>query len=500
MAVIPYETLDPRQLHAATVTRLLEMPPGLVISAGQSGSGKLTILLALALRAQRSDQRVVLFTDQEAHYAPFDPLPPRWERCQVGQSSAAWSAALAARAGTDDLLVVAPMHLDNAGAVLRAAQAGWVFATVETALAGLDLSYVLRGMGIGYAEFADTVRSVWSIFLLPAICDHCGRTLVLSPQEGELLAPGAALGPVKVEAGCEHCLHRGTDGFVSLLDITLVPPERRAEVREALVKGVECHVGPDLHIAAHDEARSHLAQGVIGLNTYREAIQRNPLLRAQHALQVVQAQADKLAQSLWLDLAVLTAVADNIATAVLVIDEAGKVRFCNALGRGAIQSSDELAIQNESIHAKTPRIMRQLTAALGQAVQPVPRATRIALPRARTGQADIFVTPLPAARGYAREMRPLALVLVGRRGTSQALPSERDLRQLFDLTTAESKVALMLCAERSPKEIAFDLGLSITTVRSQVSSLLAKTGTSRQLQLVALLTSLPRTEPAAAAT
>ena len=218
-------------------------------------------------------------------------------------------------------------------------------------------------------------------------------------------------------------------------------------------------------------------------------------LRSQHALEILQEQSKKLTKTLdtsAMSLEVLTAVADRSATGILVVEESGKVRFANALARQAMLAPGELAIVNDQLRANTPRVQRLLADALPQAVSSKPRATRIPLPTSEGEATDIFITPLPTMHGGTTGMRPLALLLVGRRGHVDAMPSEDDLRQLFDFTPAESNVALMLCAGQAPKEIARDLHISITTVRSQVSSLLAKTGTARQVDLVRLIASLPR--------
>ncbi len=492
MPVIPLSELDPAGRYSAIVDRLLALPPGVAIAAGQASSGKVTTLLALAYRLQRGDRRVVLFSDQPGHFAPFEPLPVRWQAVTVEPTPAAWGAALANCPDPDDLIVIAPLNRENAkSAVTVATMPRWVLVAVDTALAGLDLSYVLRDMGIAYADFADAVRWVWSILLLPALCDHCGAEALLGPGEAELLAPGARLERVWREVGCPKCGNVGTDGRVALSDITIIEAEEREAIKGAPVQGTDGPIRPELRSTAWDEARHLLAEGVIGLDTYREAIHRNPLLRSQHALQTVQARAEHLAKSLWLDLDVLTALAETAAIGLLVVDEWGHVSFANALAREATGAPGELAIVGDRVCARSPRVTRLLAEALRQAVQSTPRATRIPAPGG-PGVADIYVTPLATARGFARDMRRLALLLVGRRDQPDAVPSENDVRQLFDLTPAESSVALQLCSGLPPKEIARNLGVSVATVRSQVSSLLTKTGTRRQVELVRLMSLLPR--------
>jgi DNA-binding CsgD family transcriptional regulator len=60
------------------------------------------------------------------------------------------------------------------------------------------------------------------------------------------------------------------------------------------------------------------------------------------------------------------------------------------------------------------------------------------------------------------------------------------LQRLFDLTAAEARVLALLLDDCRPREIAGELGISITTVRSHLQALFAKTGTRRQSELVAL--------------
>lgn len=66
-------------------------------------------------------------------------------------------------------------------------------------------------------------------------------------------------------------------------------------------------------------------------------------------------------------------------------------------------------------------------------------------------------------------------------------PGEALLRQLFGLTGAEAKLAVHMAGGRSLDEIASELRISISTARTQLRSIFAKTRTHRQAELVALL-------------
>jgi DNA-binding CsgD family transcriptional regulator len=66
------------------------------------------------------------------------------------------------------------------------------------------------------------------------------------------------------------------------------------------------------------------------------------------------------------------------------------------------------------------------------------------------------------------------------------------LQRLFGLTPAEARVLALLLDDCRPSEIAAELGISITTVRTHLKSLFAKTETRRQSELIALAWSAAR--------
>jgi DNA-binding CsgD family transcriptional regulator len=74
--------------------------------------------------------------------------------------------------------------------------------------------------------------------------------------------------------------------------------------------------------------------------------------------------------------------------------------------------------------------------------------------------------------------------------TEPAQPSGETLQRLFGLTAAEARLACEIACGASPSEAAAALGIEMLIARSQLSSILAKTGTQRQGALVALLARL----------
>jgi len=100
--------------------------------------------------------------------------------------------------------------------------------------------------------------------------------------------------------------------------------------------------------------------------------------------------------------------------------------------------------------------------------------------------------------GGTSRLIPMALAAASRTcGQSQAapasdragLPDMARLRAEFGLTKAEARLALRLAGGASLASAAEAFDVKLTTIRSQLQQVFAKTGTSRQAELVALLLS-----------
>jgi DNA-binding CsgD family transcriptional regulator len=102
----------------------------------------------------------------------------------------------------------------------------------------------------------------------------------------------------------------------------------------------------------------------------------------------------------------------------------------------------------------------------------------------------LIVHLIPVRRSAHDVFGPAMGILVATPlGSSQTLSGDL-LNGLFDLSPAEIRAAQGLLAGKSIDDLAADLGLSRETIRSQVKAVLAKTGTSRQADLMALLSNV----------
>jgi DNA-binding CsgD family transcriptional regulator len=79
------------------------------------------------------------------------------------------------------------------------------------------------------------------------------------------------------------------------------------------------------------------------------------------------------------------------------------------------------------------------------------------------------------------------------------MPSAATVRALFDLTAAEARLARRLAYGDSLEEAAQRLSVKITTARTQLASIFAKTAIRRQAKLVAILARIAHIEQSAGA-
>lgn len=110
------------------------------------------------------------------------------------------------------------------------------------------------------------------------------------------------------------------------------------------------------------------------------------------------------------------------------------------------------------------------------------------IPMAATEERLPLILHLLPVRGAAHDVfSQAASLLVVTPVDRSAVPKARVLQGLFDLTPAEARVAQGIGEAQSVEALATATGVSPETVRSQLKSVLAKTGLSRQQELVHLL-------------
>jgi DNA-binding CsgD family transcriptional regulator len=109
--------------------------------------------------------------------------------------------------------------------------------------------------------------------------------------------------------------------------------------------------------------------------------------------------------------------------------------------------------------------------------------------RRHDGRLPYVLTVAPLGADLTGFGRPLAMIVLT--DPDECSPSDRDLAEFFGLSPAESRLAVALLAGKKLSVVAMEFGVQITTLRTQLSSILRKTGVKRQVDLIRLLSNVP---------
>jgi DNA-binding CsgD family transcriptional regulator len=182
---------------------------------------------------------------------------------------------------------------------------------------------------------------------------------------------------------------------------------------------------------------------------------------------------------------------DRLPGAVLLVGADGRIAHASAAAQTVLAARDGLSAPAGILEAATLPARAQLRRLIGQATAADAERRAggaMSMPRP-SGKRPLAVQVAPARGEPALNAytAPLALVCVSDPETQPRLAIDR-LRELFGLTSAESRVALALLEGMSLRETAESTDVSFETVRNQLTSIFAKTGVNRQAALVGLMT------------
>ena len=175
-------------------------------------------------------------------------------------------------------------------------------------------------------------------------------------------------------------------------------------------------------------------------------------------------------------------------------DRSCRLLWWNPYAEEIFHARDGLWIDRGGFRTARPAEENRLTALIGQAsalgtrTLPGGGAMAISRPSLRRSFA-VLVSPL--SKGTGPVDQAVVAVLITDPERSAPASAEVRLAQQFGLTPAEARVANALLAGKTVEAAADELCIAIATLRSHVRSLLQKTGTSRQAELLRVLLSGP---------
>jgi DNA-binding CsgD family transcriptional regulator len=184
---------------------------------------------------------------------------------------------------------------------------------------------------------------------------------------------------------------------------------------------------------------------------------------------------------------------DGVSTCLFATDTMAFVVRTNEAAETMLRAGDALRIVAGRLVAESPAQTETLhrlisRAAASGADDPFDSVGMIIDSRSG-GRHGLMVMPLNRRPTFLEKPgRPLALVTVSSLG-QQTSPG-RHLIEMFGLTAAESRLAAEIAAGRRLDVLAEEHRVRMTTLRTQLRAIYSKTGTSRQAELVHLVSRL----------
>jgi len=188
-------------------------------------------------------------------------------------------------------------------------------------------------------------------------------------------------------------------------------------------------------------------------------------------------QADSLS-SHWMSL-----VLEELDYGVLLLNAAGRVLHCNLAARRSLDESHPLEISAMQIRSRAAKDAAPLADALLKAE----REGRRCLLRLGEGErrANVVVVPLN------KNVSQAAVLLVLERGQLCGDLAAQWFALRYGLTPTETEVLKALSAGVRPNFVAERQGVAISTVRTQIQSIRAKSGADSIAELMRQLAVLP---------
>lgn len=181
----------------------------------------------------------------------------------------------------------------------------------------------------------------------------------------------------------------------------------------------------------------------------------------------------------------LQAALDCLATGAILVDVRGAILFANTSARTSLDAREGLHVDRGELRARLSRDTRALRRLIRDVTRDgVPGAGGVLWLEREHGPAQhVVVAPVPRVDGTPAAAGALVFVT----SPTALLPSADLIRHAHRLSRVEADVAQRLLDGRSVREVGGELGVSINTVRFHLKNLFAKTGTSRQGDLIRVL-------------
>jgi DNA-binding CsgD family transcriptional regulator len=211
----------------------------------------------------------------------------------------------------------------------------------------------------------------------------------------------------------------------------------------------------------------------------------DPLLHPQQAIDM-----RRSIKQTEIELLALQAAFERSGMAILVLSNKGRILFASPGADAILREADAIRAVNGCLRPVSRSTAERLTAlvcgATGTgAAYGCPVGGALTIERASRRPLTVLVAPLRSVRGNFGASIPAAILFI--KDPELSTLAVGTLQEMFGLTGAEAALAKELAAGKSIEDIATARRIRLSTARTQLKAIFAKTATNRQAQLVAML-------------
>ena len=186
-------------------------------------------------------------------------------------------------------------------------------------------------------------------------------------------------------------------------------------------------------------------------------------------------------------------ILDGLGSAIFLVDAEGLIVHGNAASRSLLDKGEMMRATNGRLSASDAQVDQALHNALAAASTSSDeeisgKSTAIPL-RARTGERYVAHV-LPLSAGERRKSGPASTAVAAifvRKAELETAPPSEVIGKTYKLTPTELRVLLAIVNVGGVRQVAGNLGVADTTIKTHLGRLFEKTGVSRQADLVKLV-------------
>ena len=229
----------------AKVKRLLELPEGLMLVTGPTGSGKTSTLYAAVRHVHRADLNIVTVED------PIEYRIDGINQVQVNEKARmTFAASLRSilRQDPDVVLIGEMRDAETASIAVKASMTGHLVLSTLHAADAISTLDRLYGMDIDTGALSGALKGIVGQRLVRTLCNDCAVPAKLDelPTHQQALLMGRKTDRLRKPVGCPTCRNTGYRGRTIVAEIFLVTPaiqraiSRRADLAELSELAREC--------------------------------------------------------------------------------------------------------------------------------------------------------------------------------------------------------------------------------------------------------------------